>query len=216
MKSFVVIGLGRFGGQLAVRLYEQGSEVLAIDSSEELVEDYADYVTQAVTADATDREVLRKLGVQDCDCAVVSIASDLASSVLITMNLKSLGVPRIICKAHDDTHKEILQKLGADEVVLPEWVVADKLAKNLVSQNLLEYIELSADFGIVERQIPAAWCGKTVLELNIRAKYGLNLIAVKRESGIAVSPGARELLREGDVLVLLGSNESFRLLDKIR
>ena len=214
-ESFAVIGLGRFGGQLAARLFEQGKDVLVIDHREDNVQSYADYVTRAVTADATNKDVLLSLGAQDVDCAIVSVASDLAASVLITMNLKTIGVPHIICKAHDETHKEILLKIGADEVVIPERALADKLARNLVSQDLLEYFELSADYAIVERQTPTSWIGKTIIELNIRAKFGLNIIAIKRESGILVSPRANEAFCEGDILVLIGSNESFEKLERL-
>lgn len=213
--SFAVIGLGRFGSQLAMRLYEQGKEVLAIDRREEYVERFADFATRAVMADATNKEVLLSLGVQNVDCAIVSIASDLSSSVLVTMNLKTIGVPHVICKAHDETHREILEKLGADEVIIPERAVADKLSRNLTSQNLMEYIELSADYAIVEREVPAAWVGKTICELNIRAKYGLNIIAFKRGTGITVSPGANDTLGSGDVLVLLGSNESLKKIERL-
>ncbi|MBQ0092763.1 MAG: TrkA family potassium uptake protein [Clostridiales bacterium] len=213
--SFAVIGLGRFGSQLASRLYEQGKDVLIIDRREEYVQALADHATRAAMADASNKEVLMSLGVQNVDCAIVSIASDLASSVLVTMNLKTIGVPHIICKAHDETHREILEKLGADEVIIPERAVADKLAHNLTAQNFMEYIELSADYAIVERKVPASWVGKTILELNIRAKYGLNIIAFKRGSGITVSPGANDAFAEGDVLVLLGGNESLKKIERL-
>ena len=125
MKSYVVIGLGRFGSELATRLYSCGEEVMAIDMDEQLIDKIADRVTRAVAADARDPDVLKKLGVENFERAVVAVGSDLAASALITMNLKALNVPYIICKAHDDTYKDILEKLGADKVIIPEREVAD-------------------------------------------------------------------------------------------
>ena len=152
MKSYVVIGLGRFGGELATRLYACGEEVMAIDTDEGLIDKIADRVTRAVAADARDPDVLKKLGVENFDRAVVAVGSDLAASALITMNLKALNVPFILCKAHDDTYKDILEKLGADRVIIPEREVADKLALGLTHAGVMEYIELSREFGIVEME----------------------------------------------------------------
>lgn len=214
MKSYAVIGLGRFGSYTAEKLYEQGEEVLAIDTNDSLVEAISDNVTRAVVADAKNRDVLRSLGLQNCDCAIVAIASDLASSVLITMNLKSLGVKHIICKAHDDTHKEILEKLGANNVIIPERAVAEKLAKSLTSPDVLEYINLSDHHGIIEMKSPRKWCDKTIRELNVRAKYDVNIIAIKQKSGIQVSPGADHIVEENDILVLLGRYDALDKLEK--
>ena len=143
MKSYMVIGLGRFGTEAAKKLCELGCEVLAMDISSDLVQQVSTYVTHAVVANAQDKEVLRALGAKDFDCAIVSIGTSLADSVLATMNLKELGVPYVVCKAHDVTHREVLMKLGADQVVIPEQENADRLAKSLSSLNVLDYIELS-------------------------------------------------------------------------
>lgn len=216
MKSFAVIGLGRFGTHIATKLYERGCDVLAIDMFEQQVDGIADRVTSAVVADGKNRDVLQRIGIGECDCAVVAVASDLAASVLITMNLKILGVPKIICKAHDETHCDILKKLGADQVIIPEYIVADKLSRSLISPSLLEYIDLSDDYGIIERQTPTIWSGKTIRELNIRVKYGINIIAIRRGNDIKISPDAGEIIEENDVLILLGDNESFAALEKIK
>ena len=138
MKSYIVIGLGRFGFELATRLYACGEEVMAIDTDDGLVDKIADHVTRAVAADAKDPDVLKKLGAENFDRAVVAVGSDLAASALITMNLKALNVPFIICKAHDDTYREILEKLGADRVIIPEREVADKLALGLTHAGVME------------------------------------------------------------------------------
>ena len=217
MKMYAVIGLGRFGVQMAESLYDYGEDVLAIDIDEDLVDSVADNVTRAVTADAKNKDVLKSLGIAQYDCAIVALGSDLAASVLITMNLKSLGVPHIICKAHDDTHREILEKLGADQVIIPERVVAEKTARSLVAPNILEHIELSNDFGIVECTAPVSWTGRSIKELNIRAKYGVNIIAVRQNDGsgenVKVSPGADFRIKSGSTLVLLGE---YKALEQIR
>ena len=179
MKSYIVIGLGRFGAELATRLYACGEEVMAIDTDEGLVDKIADRVTRAVAADARDPDVLKKLGAENFDRAVVAVGSDLAASALITMNLKALNVPFIICKAHDDTYKSILEKLGADRVIIPEREVADKLALGLTHAGVMEYIELSQEFGIVEMEPIPEWVGKTIRELELRTRYGVNVIAVR-------------------------------------
>lgn len=216
MKSYAVIGLGRFGSQIATRLYEYGEDVLAIDRQETLVNQYADRVTRAVIGDAKDKGVLKSLGVADCDCAIVALGSDLASSVLITMNLKSLGVPNIICKAHDDTHREILEKLGADQVIIPERMIADKIAGSLAAPNILEYIELSNDYGIVEVKAPASWVGKSIRELNVRESFGVTIIAVKQAERIEVSPSPLYQFQTGTTLVLLGDYEALDAIQALK
>lgn len=215
MKSFVVVGLGRFGTQAARRLCQQGCEVLAIDTSSELVQQLSDDVTQAVVGDARDKEVLRALGVKDFDCAIVAIGNSLADSVLATMNLKEMGVPYIVCKAHDETHRQVLKKLGADRVVIPEQENADRLAKSLSSLNVLDYIELSDDYGIIEVPAPAPWQEKSLIELNIRAKLGVNILAVKRDGGITVSPSADFRIAQGDILVVLGDTAALTAVQKL-
>ena len=185
MKSYVVIGLGRFGSSLARQLCKLGAEVLALDVKGDLVQQVAGDVTHAVVGDAQDKEVLRALGVRNMDCAVIAIGDNLAASVLITMNLKELGIPFIVCKAHDESH------------------------------NVLDYIELSEDFGILDVPAPESWIGKTLRELNIRAKLGVNIIAVENEGKTNVSPAADYLIRAGDTLVVLGDNVALEKVQKL-
>ncbi len=215
MKSFVVIGLGRFGTETAKRLCQQGCEVMAIDTRADLVQQLSNEVTQSVTADARDKDVLRALGVKDFDCGIVAIGDSLADSVLATMNLKELGVPYVVCKAFDETHKQVLKKLGADRVVIPEKENADRLAKSLASPNVLDYIELSEDYGIIEVPAPAPWQDKSLIELNVRAKLGVNILAIKREGGIVVSPAADFRIVLGDVLVVLGDTAALNAIQKL-
>ena len=215
MKSYIVIGLGRFGGEAARKLCELGCEVLAIDSQNELVQQVSNDVTHAVVGDARDKEVLRALGAANFHCAIVAIGGSLADSVLATMNLKELGVPYIVCKAHDETHRQVLLKLGADQVVIPEKENASRLARSLSSPNVLDYIELSDEYGIIEVPAPKRWCEKSLKELNVRAKLGVNIIAVKREGKINVSPAADYVIAEGDIMVVLGDTDALRTVQKL-
>jgi len=215
MKSYVVIGLGLFGQALARQLCMLGAEVLAMDVRSDLVQLIAGDVTHAVVGDAQDKEVLRALGVRDMDCAIVSIGDDLAASVLITMNLMELEVPYIVCKAHDETHRRVLEKLGADRVVIPEQENAQRLGRSLHSHNVLEYIELSEDYGILEIPAPKDWVGHTLIGLDVRRRYGINIIAIEGERGVNVSPPADYEIQEKDILVVLGSNYHLEAVQKL-
>lgn len=215
MKSFIVIGLGRFGTETALSLCRQGCEVLAIDSSNDLIQQVSDQVTQAVVADARDKDVLRALDAKSFDCGIVAIGGSLADSVLATMNLKELGVPYIVCKAHDETHSQVLKKLGADKVVIPEKENANRLAKSLSSANVLDYIELSEDYGIIDIPAPAVWDGKSLIELNVRAKLGVNILAVKNGTDITVSPAADFRIAKEHVLVVLGNTDALKAIQKL-
>lgn len=215
MKSYVVIGLGLFGLELALKLYEQGENVLVIDMNEALVNEYANKVSRAVIADAKKREVLKQLGVDKYDCAIVATTSDLATSVLVTMNLKALGIKEIICKAQNETDVEVLETIGATRVIIPEKIAADRLCKRLIQPNVLEYIEVSDRYGIVELEIPKSWVGKSIIDLNIRARFGVNIMAIKREEEINVSFDPKCALEESDVIVLLGDNKSLDTIQAI-
>ena len=212
MKSYVVIGLGLFGSRVARQLCELGGEVLVVDIHDDLVQNISGDVTNAVVADARDQSVLKALGVGSCDCAVVAIGDNFGASVLVTMNLKELGVPYVVCKAHDDTHRKVLEKLGADKVITPEREVAERLAHSLYSPNALEFIELSDEYGIVEVPVPRSWAGKSILELNVRAKLGVNIIAIESKGRVNVSPAAQYVLKKDDILVVLGDYDSLSAL----
>ena len=215
MDSYVVIGLGRFGIEMATRLYACGEEVMAIDINEGLIDKIADRVTRAVAADARDVDVLRKLGVGNFDRAIVALGSDLGASALITMNLKSLNVPYIICKAQDNTYKAILEKLGANKVIIPEWEMADKLALGMTHAGVMEYIELSQEYGIVEVKPASEWIGKTIRELGLRTRYGMNVIAVRLDDDtIQIPPDIDTPIPEDAGMVILGSYAMFEKLKR--
>jgi len=215
MKSYMVIGMGRFGTEVARQLCALGCEVLAVDTSADLIQQVANDVTHAVVADARDKEVLKALGAKDFDCAVVAIGDDLANSVLATMNVKELGIPKVVCKAHDGTHRQVLLKLGADQVVIPEQENAGRLARSLSSHNVLDYIELSDEYGIIEVPAPKSWIGKSLKELNVRAKLGVNIIAIKSEGYINVSPSADYIIAVNDVMVVLGDSIALKEVQKL-
>ena len=214
MKSYIVIGLGRFGAEIAAKLYGCGEEVLAVDTDEGIIDKIADRVTKAVACDARDRDVLEKLGAGNFDRAVVAVGSDLAASALITMNLKTLNVPFIMCKAHDDTYREILERLGADRVVLPEREVADKLALGLTHAGVMEYIELSEEFGIVEMEPIDEWIGKSIKDLELRTRYGANVIALRDKDDIQIPPDITTPITADHIMVMLGSYEMLEKLKK--
>lgn len=215
MKSYIVIGLGLFGAETARKLCALGGEVLAMDIRSDLVNQVANDVTHAVVGDAQDKEVLRALGAGSFDCAIVAIGDDLAASVLTVMNLKELGVPYVVCKAHDETHRRVMEKLDVDRVVIPEYEFAAKLARSLSSHNVLDYIELSEEYGILEVPAPKGWIGKTILELDVRAKLGVNIIAVENEHTTNVSPSANYKIASGDVMVVLGDNKALEAVQKL-
>lgn len=213
MKTFVVIGLGRFGTAIATELCALGHEVLALDGDQEKVQQVADRVTHAAAGDARDPAVLRALGVRNYDCAVVAVGSDVGDSALIALTLKELGVGQVICKASSHVHRKVLEKIGADRVIFPEHEMGVKLAHGLSGSNVLNFIELSEDYGIVEIAAPAAWVGKTIKELNVRAEYKVNIIAVRRKNGeTVVSPGGEFLVEAGDVVSTLGGNDDLNRL----
>lgn len=215
MKSIIVVGLGRFGTALAVELSKLGNEVLAVDARPERVQAVADHVTRSVTGDARDPEVLRALGARNFDCAVVALAEDVGESALITMNLKDQGVPRVVSKANSAVHRKVLEKIGADQVVFPEQEMALRLAHNLANGDMLNFIDLSDEYSMAERRVPITWVGKTILSLDIRAKYHITVIAVRRSGVMNIAPNRDFIFQESDSMVVLGENYDIRKLEQL-
>ena len=213
MKTFVVIGLGRFGSAVATELCSLGHEVLALDTDAEKIQKLADQVTHAVVGDARDADVLRALGVRNYDCAIVATGFDVGNSTLITLNLKEAGVRQVICKAQSHVHRKVLEKIGADRVVFPEHEMGLKLAQGLSSVNVLNFIELSDDFGLVELSAPRSWQGKTLRELDVRVRYHVNVIAVRDRAGeLDVAPGGEHVVGKDSMLVVVGRTEHINRL----
>jgi len=219
--SFAIIGLGRFGSAMATTLTELGQDVIGIDGNEERVQKHADAIRSAMQLDATDERSLKAAGIQDVDVAVISIGENIEASLLAVMLVKDLGVPRIIAKAVTPLHGRILERIGVNRVIFPEREMAVRVAHSLVVANVLEYIELSRDFSIIEMPAPGEFAGKSLRELQLRNRYGLTLIAIKRKTATGdgevtnVAPTAEDKILAGDVLALLGSNERLGQLDKL-
>lgn len=212
-KQFVVIGCGRFGSSVAQKLFEMGSEVMVVDRSEETVQNISESVTYAVQADATDENALKSLGIRNFDVAVVTIGQDIQSSILVTLMLKELGIKHIVAKAQNSLHAKVLYRIGADRVVFPEREMGARIAKNLVSDNILDYIELAPDYSVVEVIALEEWVGKSLKDLNIRARYGINVMAIKNGLDINIAVDADEVIKEGDVLVVIGHNDDLEKIE---
>lgn len=208
MKQFVVVGLGRFGASVAKTLAENGHDVLAIDCNPEKVQAISSEVTHAVEADATDEETLKTLGVRNFDVAVISIGDNVSANILCTLILKELNLPYVIVKAPDSLHGKVLTKVGADRVVYPERDMGARIAQNLISSNVLDYIEFAPEYGVIEILASGKMIGKTLKELELRANFDVNVMAIKRGEQLYISPGADDKILEGDKLVLMGKNEN--------
>ncbi|MCQ6559188.1 potassium channel family protein [Paenibacillus mendelii] len=211
--QYVVIGMGRFGSSVATALSNLGFEVLAIDSDEQKIQEIANIVTHAVSADTTDEEALRALGVRNFDVVVVAIGADIQASILTTLILKELGVPRLIVKAQNELHGKVLSKIGADKVVFPERDMGLRVAHHLISPNILDYIELSDDYSILEIKAPAQVVGKNLKQLDIRARFKCNVLAIKTGDKMNISPYAEDIIHENDTLVIVGKNEDLSNLE---
>lgn len=216
MKQFVVIGIGRFGSAVAERLCKLGHEVLTIDTSDEAIQKISEKVTHAVTADATDENVLKSLGIRNFDVAVVAIGTDIQASILTTLMLKDMGVGYIVAKAQNELHAKVLLKIGADRIVFPERDMGERVAHNLIASNILEYIELSSEHSIIEYAVPKSWVGKDLRDINMRAKFGVTVVALRslNDEHINISPKADSKIREGDIMIVIGDNDDLKKLEK--
>ncbi|UKS27286.1 TrkA family potassium uptake protein [Paenibacillus sp. HWE-109] len=212
-KQFAIIGMGRFGSSVARTLSQLGFEVMAIDSREDTVQEISSIVTHAVQADSTDEEALRALGIRNFDVVVVAIGEDIQASILTTLILKEMGIPTVVVKAVNDLHGKVLKKIGADKVVYPERDMGQRVAHHLISSNIVDYIELSADYSIVEIKASKQLVGKSLIQLDIRAKYGCNVIAIKQNDKLIIPPSAEETLRSDDILVLVGKNSNLQAFE---
>ncbi|CAM4406720.1 MAG: TrkA family potassium uptake protein [Paenibacillus macerans] len=215
MQQFVVIGLGRFGSSLALELMDLGYEVLGIDRDEEVVNELSDQLTHAVVADATDEEVLKSLGVRNFDCGIVAIGNDIQMSILAAILLKDLGIKTVVAKALSVLHGRALQKLGVDRVIFPERDMGVRVAHQLVTPNLLDYIELSKEYSIVEMNVPACLDRKNLGDINPRARFGCSIVAIHRDGSILVAPTAMDQLQEGDIMVIIGSKRNIEEFEEV-
>jgi trk system potassium uptake protein TrkA len=228
MRHVAVIGLGRFGSAIAEALSNKDCDVLVIDKDEKRVEKLEALVTHAIVLDATDLEGLKEAGIRDFDVAIVAVGSDIESSILITMLLKELGLKEVVTKATDQLHAKILRKVGSDRVVFPERDMGQRLAERLMSPMIFDYIELSSSHSLLEIDAPKSLEGKTLKDAQLRAEYGVSVIAMKRKTPIIkedgdtefkeetiIDPSAEEEIQRGDRLCLLGKDESLARIKKL-
>lgn len=213
-REFAVIGLGRFGGSICEELSEEGMKVLAIDLNEQRVNEFKNIASHSVIADSTDETALKELGVKNIDHVIVAIGDDIQSSILTTVILSEMGVRKITVKAQNDYHEKILNKIGANHVVHPERDMGKRIAHSLISSNILDYLELSEDHSMVEVKVGRKMQGKTLIALNIRAKYGCNVVAIKHDKQMNVSPRAEYALQEDDILIVIGADKDISRFEK--
>ena len=215
-QNYAVIGLGRFGGSICRTLVESGQEVLAIDENEDRVNEYMNIATHVVVGNAQDEKVLKSLGIRNFDHVIVAIGEDIQASILVTLMVKEMGVPNILAKAQNEYHARVLEKVGADRVVHPERDMGIRIAHNLVSKNILDFIELSDEFSLAEMRVTNPnFFNHTLLDLNFRQKYGLTVVAIRRpNTQVIVSPSANQLVKENDNLLVIGNAEDVDFLDK--
>jgi len=213
--EFAVIGLGRFGRSVVKTLNEKGFSVLGVDRDPQTVQHVSDVCTQAVILDSTNEDSLRALDIASFDAVIVAIGSDFESNLITTVALKALGVKRVICKALSSRQKDILIRVGADEVVQPEADAGHQLALELASPNLLDQIPLGEEHSILELRVPATISGKTLAQLDFRNRFGATVVAVKHEQSITVAPIADYMLDEDDVLVIIGPSEDVSRLAEL-
>lgn len=211
-KQYVVFGAGKFGGSLAVTLQQLGCDVILVDKDPEAIQSLADQVSYAICADVEDKETFEELGMNNVDGAIVAITESLEASIMTTMMCSEKGVPRILAKARNQMHGKILYRVGAHKIIYPESEMGRRVAKYLVAENFADWIELSPYFSLVEMDIPANWCGKSLAELQIREKYRINVIGIKDGDQVSVSLNPTEPLKAGVVLILVGENKDLEAL----
>lgn len=216
MKQFAVIGCGRFGTAVAKTLYKNGYDVLAIDGDEEIVQVISEFVTHSAQVDVQDEHALRAVGMSNIDVAIIAIGSEVKASIMATLVVKEMGVKYVVAKAQDELHAKVLYKIGADRVIFPERDMGVRLAYNLTSTNILDYIELAPEYSIMEIVAPEKWLERSLKDINIRAKYGISVMAIKHGEAINVAPQADVVIHRGDVMVVVGSNEDLhRVQEKV-
>lgn len=213
-KQFAIIGMGRFGSSVARTLYEMDYEVMGIDENEERINENIQFVTHAVAADSTDERALKEIGIRNFDVVVVAIGVDIQASILTVLTLKELGVKKIVAKAQNERHGQVLYKVGADRVVFPERDMGVRVAHNLISANVLDFIELADDYSVAEVVVSSKFVGKNLRQLDIRKNYEVNVIAIKSGDKFNIAPSPDEVIQYGDVLVVIGNNKDLKSFEE--
>jgi len=210
MKQIIVIGCGRFGTSVAKTLSKLGHDVMVIDNDPETVRELSEYVTSAVQMDAVDEASYKTVGIKNFDVAVVTIGSNIQASIMATVIVKDMGVPIVIAKAQNVIHGKVLSRVGADKVIYPERDMGVRVAYNIATPNILDIIEFSPDYSIIETVALDDWDGKSLKELKLSHTFGLTVIAIKTGESINISPFADDIIRKGDIVVVLGNNDNLR------
>ena len=206
-KQYIVIGCGRFGSSVAKKMCQLGNEVMVIDKDEDSINNIAELVTHTAIVDVTEERDLKSIGLGNFDVVIVAISSDVRASIMATVMAKEMGVPKVVCKAKDELQAKVLYKIGADKVVFPERDMGIRLAYNLASENILDQINLDPEYSIMEIVTPQNWVGKTIIELNLRAKYDITVLAVKTQSGLKVMPSPNYKMQEKNILIIIGNTD---------
>ena len=206
-KQYLVIGCGRFGSSVAKKMCQLGNEVMVIDKDEDSINNIAELVTHTAIVDLTEERDLKSIGLGNFDVVIVAISSDIRASIMATVMAKEMGVPKVVCKAKDELQAKVLYKIGADKVVFPERDMGIRLAYNLASENILDQINLDPEYSIMEIVTPQNWVGKTIIELNLRAKYDITVLAVKTQSGLKVMPSPNYKMQEKNILIIIGNTD---------
>ena len=204
-KTYAVFGLGRYGTAVARELVESGMEVIAVDSEQKIVNDAAAYLPVCKCADVTDAEVISRLGIENIDTVIICMASNLEASVMAVTLCKEAGVKTVIVKCANEMHQKIFLRVGADQVVFPEKESGTRLAKNLLSSGFIDMISLSKDVSMVEIDVKDEWCGKNLIELNLRKKYGFNIVAVKKGENVDVNINPEQILDSETTLIVIAN-----------
>lgn len=206
-EQILIIGLGKFGMSVAKELSKYDAEVMAVDESSELVDEVAKYVTHAARVDAGDVEALKKLGIHTFDVAIIGIGDNLESSIMIALSLKELKVPYIIAKSRDEKHTRLLTMIGVDKVVQPEKDAGVRIAKSLMHKSIIDRVEFGKEYSVIEIETPEEWIGTALNRLNVRAKYGINIVCVEKKDGKVIIPTADYVIEEKDNLMLITPNQ---------
>jgi len=212
-KSFAVFGLGRFGGTMVKEFYDMGIEVIAIDKDQAKVNEYSMYATYAVCVDVIDEKTIIDLGIKNVDHAFVSFGDNMQMSILTSMILKEVGIPRVWAKAQNDYHSKVLEKIGVDRVIHPERDVARRIAHHIVSEKMIDFIELSKEHSMAEIVATKKIEGRNLGEIDVRAKFGCTIVGIQRQGSFIVAPSAEEIVNKEDVLILIGHNRDIALFE---
>lgn len=215
-KQFLVLGAGRFGSSVARNLVKLHQEVMVVDNNQEHVNELSDKVTWALQGDVTQEQNLKEIiGARNFDVVIVSIGSDIQASILTTLMLKEMGVQTVISKASNDLHAKVLYRIGADKVIFPERELGMRIAQSLVNENIIDYINLSSEFSLMEVAVPRVWVGKTIRAIDVKKHYGLNIIAIKTPNNILVEVDADRPFKQEDILVVVGSNKAIERISTL-